>query len=258
MCAKRPISTAASPASSARSPQLYFQRWGDQSDALARIAAKNHKNGVDNPYAQMRKDLGYDFCRAESEKNPLRRRAAQAHRLLARLRRRRRACARRRRNRAAAAQGRRVPRRAARAGLSCRCRAATCSSSKAAALAWQRALAQAGVALDDLSFAEVHDCFTIAELMEYEAMGLAPQGPGRARDREGVDERRQAAGQSVRRAQSQGPSDRRHRRVDACDRLDAAHRQAGDMQIKTPSSAAFSTWAAPPSPITCSILERLR
>src|ERR1700744_4442313 len=50
---------------------LYFQRWGDQSDALARIAAKNQKNGVGNPYAQIRKDLGYDFCRAESEKNPL-------------------------------------------------------------------------------------------------------------------------------------------------------------------------------------------
>src|SRR5205809_5314978 len=50
---------------------LYFQRWGDQSDALARIAAKNHRNGVGNPYAQLRKDLGYDFCRAESEKNPL-------------------------------------------------------------------------------------------------------------------------------------------------------------------------------------------
>src|SRR5438067_6141274 len=42
---------------------LYFQRFGDQSDALARIAAKNHKNGVGNPYAQMRRDLGYDFCR---------------------------------------------------------------------------------------------------------------------------------------------------------------------------------------------------
>ena len=26
--------------------------------------------GVGNPYAQMRKDLGYDFCRTESEKNP--------------------------------------------------------------------------------------------------------------------------------------------------------------------------------------------
>src|SRR5712672_2078471 len=50
--------------------QAYFQKYGDQSDALAMIAAKNHKNGVANPYAQMRKDFGYDFCRTESEKNP--------------------------------------------------------------------------------------------------------------------------------------------------------------------------------------------
>src|SRR5881394_468796 len=50
---------------------LYFQKYGDQSDALALIAAKNHRNGVGNPYAQMRKDFGYEFCRAESEKNPL-------------------------------------------------------------------------------------------------------------------------------------------------------------------------------------------
>ena len=49
---------------------LYFQRWGDQSDALAMIAAKNHKNGVGNPYAQLRKDLGFEFCRNVSEKNP--------------------------------------------------------------------------------------------------------------------------------------------------------------------------------------------
>jgi acetyl-CoA C-acetyltransferase len=51
--------------------QLYFQRYGDRSDALARIAAKNHKNGVANPFAQMRKDLGYEFCRTESDKNPI-------------------------------------------------------------------------------------------------------------------------------------------------------------------------------------------
>src|SRR3954462_2865105 len=50
--------------------QSYFQKYGDQSDALAMIAAKNHKNGVANPYAQMRKDFGYEFCRSESEKNP--------------------------------------------------------------------------------------------------------------------------------------------------------------------------------------------
>src|ERR1700749_5195146 len=53
-----------------RIAERYFQRYGDQSDALAAIAAKNHKNGVDNPYAQMRKDLGYEFCRTVSEKNP--------------------------------------------------------------------------------------------------------------------------------------------------------------------------------------------
>jgi acetyl-CoA C-acetyltransferase len=50
--------------------QGYFQKYGDQSDALAMIAAKNHKNGVANPYAQMRKDFGFEFCRSESEKNP--------------------------------------------------------------------------------------------------------------------------------------------------------------------------------------------
>src|SRR5436305_515466 len=44
--------------------------------------------------------------------------------------------------------------------------------------AWQRALAQAGIALTDLSFVETHDCFTVAELIEYEAMGLVPEGQG--------------------------------------------------------------------------------
>src|SRR5690606_36238051 len=49
----------------------YFEKYGDQSDALAQIAAKNHRNGVANPYAQLRKDFGYDFCRTVSDKNPL-------------------------------------------------------------------------------------------------------------------------------------------------------------------------------------------
>src|SRR5690606_10111046 len=44
--------------------------------------------------------------------------------------------------------------------------------------AWGRALKNAGVTLDDLSFVETHDCFTIAELIEYEAMGLARRGEG--------------------------------------------------------------------------------
>src|SRR6476660_9117110 len=48
----------------------YFQRWGDQSDALARIAAKNHKNGVGNPFAQIRNFFCNDTAPTESEKNP--------------------------------------------------------------------------------------------------------------------------------------------------------------------------------------------
>jgi acetyl-CoA C-acetyltransferase len=47
-----------------------------------------------------------------------------------------------------------------------------------AAHAWQQALADGNVTLDDLSLVETHDCFTIAELMEYEAMGLAKPGEG--------------------------------------------------------------------------------
>lgn len=44
--------------------------------------------------------------------------------------------------------------------------------------AWQRALWMAELRLDELDLVETHDCFTIAELMEYEAMGLTPVGQG--------------------------------------------------------------------------------
>ena len=47
-----------------------------------------------------------------------------------------------------------------------------------AARAWADALDKAGLTLNDLSLVETHDCFTTAELMEYEAMGLAEPGQG--------------------------------------------------------------------------------
>ena len=53
------------------------------------------------------------------------------------------------------------------------------------ALGWQRALKNSGLTLDDLSFVETHDCFTIAELIEYEAMGLTPEGQGAVAIKEG-------------------------------------------------------------------------
>jgi acetyl-CoA C-acetyltransferase len=48
------------------------------------------------------------------------------------------------------------------------------STERAAQLAYQ----QAGIEPADLSFCEVHDCFTIAEIMVIEALGLAPRGGG--------------------------------------------------------------------------------
>src|SRR5690606_15856071 len=42
----------------------------------------------------------------------------------------------------------------------------------------KRALSEAGLNIYDLSFVETHDCFTVAELIEYEAMGLAKPGQG--------------------------------------------------------------------------------
>jgi acetyl-CoA C-acetyltransferase len=156
---------------------LYFQRWGDQSDALARIAAKNHKNGVGNPYAQIRKDLGYDFCRTESDKNP--RVAGPLKRTDCSLV-----------SDGAAAIVLTDVETALKMKKAIVFRAAEHAQDflpmsrrdilkfEGCAVAWKRALEQAGIGLTDLSFAEVHDCFTIAELIEYEAMGLAAEGQG--------------------------------------------------------------------------------
>ena len=56
-------------------------------------------------------------------------------------------------------------------------------------MAWETARADAGVTLDDLDLVETHDCFTIAELIEYEAMGLAAPGEGYRVVREGIAEK---------------------------------------------------------------------
>src|SRR5690606_24160399 len=53
-----------------RIAQNYFQRYGDRSEELAMIAAKNHSNGMANPFAHMRKDFGFEFCNTVSDKNP--------------------------------------------------------------------------------------------------------------------------------------------------------------------------------------------
>ncbi|MFN3549892.1 MAG: acetyl-CoA acetyltransferase [Mesorhizobium sp.] len=166
----------------------YFQRHGDQSDALARIAAKNHKNGVDNPYAQMRKDFGYEFCRAESEKNPY---------VAGPLK--RTDCSLVSDGAAAIVLADMSTALSMRRAIAFRANEHVqdflpmskrdillfegCST------AWGRALEKARLTLDDLSFVETHDCFTIAELIEYEAMGLAKPGQGARVVAEGITDK---------------------------------------------------------------------
>ena len=155
----------------------YFQKYGDKSDILAKIAAKNHENGCSNPLAHMQKNLGFEFCNSISEKNPyvaepLRRTDCsmvsdgaaaliiQDFDLSLSAK------------RAIAFRARRhvndiLP-------LSKREK----TEFEGARQAWHHALSDAKITLEDLSFVETHDCFTIAELIEYEAMGLTKIGEG--------------------------------------------------------------------------------
>ncbi len=55
--------------------------------------------------------------------------------------------------------------------------------------ATRQALAAADIAVADLDLAEVHDCFTIAELLTYEALGLADKGQGSTLVRDGTTRR---------------------------------------------------------------------
>ena len=155
----------------------YFQRYGDQTKYLSKIAAKNHKNGAVNPYAHMQVDLGFDFCNKVSEKNPLvapplkrsdcsmisdgaaaliiadEELALEAERAIS--------------FKARVQMNDLMP-------MSKRDK----TEFRGASLSWKKALSDAQVNLMDLSFVETHDCFTIAELIEYEAMGLTQRGEG--------------------------------------------------------------------------------
>jgi len=156
----------------------YGKRYGAGSlgDVLGTIAAKNHRNGVDNPYAQLRKDLGEEFCRTVSDKNPM-----VADPL------RRTDCSPVSDGAAAVVLsvaptgGATAPVRLAGFGQAndfFPAERRDPTEFAATRASWQRALGMAGVGLEELDFAEVHDCFTIAELLMYEAMGLTERGQG--------------------------------------------------------------------------------
>ncbi|MXQ07338.1 thiolase domain-containing protein [Alphaproteobacteria bacterium GH1-50] len=161
----------------ARFARAYRAEYTDPSRAMAEIAVKNHHNALDNPLAQMQRELSLDFCLEPSNKNPMiaeplrvtdcslisdgaaaivlahEDRAGDFERAVA--------------FRAATQVNDLLP-------LSAKPQ----SRMEGPARAFRAAYESAGLALSDISFAEVHDCFTIAELMIVEAMGLAAPGEG--------------------------------------------------------------------------------
>lgn len=171
-----------------RIAQAYFQRYGDKSEAMARIAAKNHRNGVENPYAQLRKDLAFEFCNTVSDKNPYV--AGPIRRTDCSLV-----------SDGAAAIVLTDTETALRFPKAVHIRAAAHVQDylpmskrdivlfEGCERAWAKAHEMAGTTLDDLSLVETHDCFTIAELIEYEAMGLTPRGQGARAIEEGWTEK---------------------------------------------------------------------
>ncbi len=170
--------------------QTYFDAHGDASDALARLAAKNHRNAMANPYAHVRRDLGFDFCNTVSDKNP---------RVAGPLR--RTDCSMVTDGAAALVLCSDKALKTGQFRRAVQFRAAKQVNDflpvsrrdilrlEGAQRAWQAAFAEAACSLADLSLVETHDCFTIAELLEVEAMGLCAPGQGAAIIREGQTER---------------------------------------------------------------------
>lgn len=157
--------------------RTYADRYGDPGEAMAAIAAKNHHNGMTNPYAQLHKDLSFDFCNEVSDKNPY---------VAAPLR--RTDCSLISDGAVAVVitsgdRAHHAPRR-----VSFRARAHANDflplsrrdpiEFAGARRAWNQALEQATTSTTELDFIETHDCFTIAELIQYEVFGLAEPGRG--------------------------------------------------------------------------------
>lgn len=163
----------------------YFEQYGDHSKTLARIAAKNHANAMNNPLAHMHKELSVDFCNTVSDRNPI---IASPLRMSD--------CSLITDGAAAmimvasdysdgfknAVQFRAAEQVNDLMPMSRRDMLAF----EGPATAFKRAAETAGITVHDLDFAEVHDCFTIAELLLYEAMGLAPLGRGARALDEGI------------------------------------------------------------------------
>ncbi|WP_026758983.1 thiolase domain-containing protein [Sediminimonas qiaohouensis] len=163
----------------------YTDCYGSPLDAMARITVKNHDNAMHNPLAHMQRRFTLEEASQITKKNP---EIAPPLRLTD--------CS--LVTDGAAAVVLTTEENAAGFAKVARFRAAVHVSDflpmstrdflafEGPERALHMAYDEARVSLGDLQFAEVHDCFTIAELLTYEAMGLTPKGQGSRALEEGI------------------------------------------------------------------------
>jgi len=154
--------------------RVHMHRYGTTREQLARVAVKNHANGLLNPLAQFQSRITVeDVVRSVLVADPLRVLDCSpitdgaAAVILAALPQK---------------GSKREPVKVAASAAA----TDTIALHDREDIAWLRstdvaaakAYAQAGITPEDLSFCEVHDCFTIAEVMVIEALGLTGRGKG--------------------------------------------------------------------------------
>jgi acetyl-CoA C-acetyltransferase len=157
--------------------QAHMREFGTTRDQLAQVAVKNHANGLLNPNAQFHLDIGIDDVKASTlvadplgllDCSPVTDGAAAV--VLTTV------------ERARELQPDRPVVRVTGSGMATDAIALASRRSltelAAVKQAAERAYQMSGRGPQDLDVVEVHDCFTIAEIMVVEALGLAPLGRG--------------------------------------------------------------------------------
>lgn len=152
--------------------QIYRQKYGPIRAALTAVSVKNHRHGVNNPYAQFRKELTVEMI----EQSPL---VADPLRVLD--------CSPLSDGAAAVVLStKKVAQKSQIIGVGHGMDSLTLAGRKtlphlaATQRAAQVAFAQAGFTQKDIPVAEVHDCFTIAEVLATEDLGFFAPGKGAA------------------------------------------------------------------------------
>ena len=193
------------------SARRYMPDHGATREQIAAVAVKNHAHSVHNPYAQYQRPISLeDVLGARIIAEPLGlldcspiSDGAAAVVLCSRGRAAPTRCPTR------PAHRRRAPWSAASPVTA----ATSINDEDVSRRAGEQAWELSGYGPDDIDLVEMHDCFTIAEIVRLEGLGLVPVRPGRTMDRERRHlHRRQAPGQPQRRPAQPRPPGRCHRR----------------------------------------------